>query len=231
MAHMTIATSIDQLKYDDMRDAAHVTIENITPEFVLTHPNLSEYQFGGVPKYTMYTPERAEEAKKVWEAYNATREKIVNHLANKIPDALTMWNAKERYESALNIFAHNKPERKPRYMWGKVTHKYGAGAGMKFLACEGHGGIMVSLAREAGIHPALRQGCAYEEDVDVAIIAMFYPDEFFKCKAFTASTMSKNKDSEEYQEALRELHATVVRYHMIETAVFTETDLDELDGL
>lgn len=73
--------------------------------------------------------------------------------------------------------------KKSRDMWGTVDKTISTGVGAKFVICSGHGGYLISRARQQAIEPELQKfspafcdGCGvYEEDCDANIYEAFFP--------------------------------------------------------
>lgn len=73
--------------------------------------------------------------------------------------------------------------KKSRGMWGEVQQTISTGVGAKFVICSGHGGYLISRARQQAIEPELQKfspaffdGCGvYEEDCDARIYEAFFP--------------------------------------------------------
>ena len=63
--------------------------------------------------------------------------------------------------------------------WGPVQHAEQVAPGIWSVGTAGHGGIMLSIERNAAMPECLRRknGC-YEEDCEWALVALFYKDEF-----------------------------------------------------
>lgn len=78
---------------------------------------------------------------------------------------------------------NKRTARKSVNMWGEVQHTTSCGVGAKYVSCSGHGGFLISPARQHTIPEPLREwnpyyadGCGvYEEDCDFNIYTAFYP--------------------------------------------------------
>lgn len=63
--------------------------------------------------------------------------------------------------------------------WGGVNQRWAIAPGITEVACQGHGGIGLSKARNALVPKALRRKDGwYEEDADYAIAVATFPEEF-----------------------------------------------------
>lgn len=211
------------------RIAHLVTLEDITAQFILDNSQLGEYEFGGKPGYTMFDKDNAEYRNHVWNKYKTMREGMITYLSNELRWASEAWDASSRYNETKLSYS-DKPVGKPRDMWGSVQRAYGAGKGMRFVSCSGHGGMLLSHAREASLPEVFRKNCMYEEDCDINIIALFYPREFARCKAFTIAN-AKNATAEEVEDMWESVRRDVVRYEMKTVVQFTDTIIEVLDAV
>lgn len=209
-----------------MSNVTEILAQDITPEFVLSNSTLSEYMFGHVPGFTRYSVEREAEGKQAWEAYKNLRAMIHAYVKPRFLQAVENWNAPMRFEKAKNIYP-DMTASKPYGMWGSTTKSYQAGAGMRFVDCVGHGGFLTCKAREAGIPPVFRQGFTYEEDVNLNIIAVFYPGNFFKCRAMShLATTPENRE-----KAWNIAVDSVIDWHLAPVVQFANIAIEELPHL
>ena len=63
--------------------------------------------------------------------------------------------------------------------WGPIQHCREYGPGVWSVSTAGHGGFMLSPARNAAVHPSIRDDRGhYEEDCAWAVVAFTFPDLF-----------------------------------------------------
>lgn len=94
--------------------------------------------------------------------------------------------------------------------WGKPQTQRALATGIFRVSCAGHGGMLVSPERFATMPEAFRLkpgslGCWYEEDCEVNLVFLAFPDEFSDIVIWNAVNFLNN--SGYYPEAKAFLHA------------------------
>lgn len=148
-----------------MRNVINLLPEDMDVAYVEANPNMHRYNF---------------ERQDTYDAYNELWGNAVAELAGRFVEYLN--NNEDKIQDtykALRKQYGNKHALKG-WQWGPVNNTVYCGGGIKFVSCTGHGGFLVSHAREAGIDAELQRGGTYEEDCDFMIVAAYYPDAAVK---------------------------------------------------
>lgn len=148
-----------------MRNVINLLPEEMDVAYVEANPNMHRYNFERQDTYDAYN--------ELWnDAVAELTGRFVEYLNNnedKIQDTYKALRKKYGNKHALK-----------GWQWGPVNNTVYCGGGIKFVSCTGHGGFLVSHAREAGIDAELQRGGTYEEDCDFMIVAAYYPDAAVK---------------------------------------------------
>lgn len=113
-----------------------------------------------------------------WRAFRTLRDQIApeDPMVKRLVEWAEATDAeRDRIVADMRRKVGNRPRPKGRYMWGAEQQSIACGGGIRFASCSGHGGFLVSEAREAAIPEGLRRGQAYEEDDEFNIIALLWP--------------------------------------------------------
>lgn len=89
--------------------------------------------------------------------------------------------------------------------WGPSQHSEKLAPGIMRYSTAGHGGVRVCKTRNAQVHPAWRiESGWYEEDLDWAIVAYYFPDAFPTVDGNRVKAMLKSWYPHQYMAATGE---------------------------
>lgn len=153
-----------------IKTARKYTVDDLTEEFV--HNNLD-----------LWRSKFADDAS--WQTYI----QAVTPLRAALAAQLTAWasatdaDRTRLYNRVRKQAGHNRTAPKGE-KWGPVQRSIACGGGLRWVDCAGHGGFLISPARQAAIPAVWRESDnAYEEDCDFEIIGLLWPSALLKQKS------------------------------------------------
>ena len=180
------------------------TTTDITREFVEADPTMWRYQFDSDEAYNKY---------------RRYAEPMIARMALRFAHWLDATDqARQAHYVADRKRLGNRTAPKG-YKWGAVNESIACGGGIRLVSCAGHGGFLISQARQNGIPVKLQDiEAAYEEDCDFYTIGAIYPEAAMKAhpKFFTNAYMTRLYCADK-----------VAQYHYRELATIVESEVIE----
>lgn len=144
-----------------MNDLKNLTVSDINEDLV--YNNIGN----------MYLIKDAEAREK----FSEIQENITDALATTLVSVFDSLDPVRNIAYEVNRASNGNKHASKGQAWGAIQHTDYVGGGLKFVSCSGHGGFLISDARNAGIPEQLRrEDGMYEEDCDFMIIGLVYPE-------------------------------------------------------
>lgn len=144
-----------------MNDLKNLTVSDINEDLV--YDNIGK----------MYLIKDAEAREKFLEI----QENLTDALATTLVSVFDSLDPVRNIAYKVNRASNGNKHASKGQAWGAIQRTDYVGGGLKFVSCSGHGGFLISDARNAGIPEQLRrEDGMYEEDCDFMIIGLVYPE-------------------------------------------------------
>lgn len=111
------------------------------------------------------------------EKFSEIQENLTDALATTLVYVFDSLDPVRNIAYEVNRASNGNKHASKGQAWGAIQRTDHVGGGLKFVSCSGHGGFLISDARNAGIPEQFRrEDGMYEEDCDFMIIGLVYPE-------------------------------------------------------